>query len=479
MTCAAEVWNDMNDADHAGRRDRAGRAAGPGIAGSGRPRLRLVPREVAELGPISPELALVCPDLAAAARQALPDAPWLRHAPGATTGAARPEPATSGPSAQPPAAEQAPPSERAGPPGGPAEGDPEPVSFDTTDLQLTRHDIRLERCVRGGSPSWKLVLPRGEIIEMTEEARDELPPAEIAALLHAVAGEERLLPVPWYSDDADVAQLQAQVWEQRDAMLRHDPGTRLGADPENLHQFRVASRRLRAFLRVARRLVDTTWAASLRTELGDLGRTSGPVRDLDVLLEQLQHEIQSLDPGELPAGQAVIAALESERERLQRELRAALAEPSYLRLLDRLALPIEASAQPARTSLRKLAARELHRLVRDVQELGGSPDNEALHALRIRVKRVRYAVELGGQPTQPQTERVIGAAKTLQDILGEHQDTVVAERLLADLAGRAADASLVFVAGRLAERQRLRREQLAERLPAAWRQLRRAARKLR
>jgi len=333
--------------------------------------------------------------------------------------------------------------------------------------------------VRGGSPSWKLVLPRGEIIEMTEEARDELPPAEIAALLHAVAGEERLLPVPWYSDDADVAQLQAQVWEQRDAMLRHDPGTRLGADPENLHQFRVASRRLRAFLRVARRLVDTTWAASLRTELGDLGRTSGPVRDLDVLLEQLQHEIQSLDPGELPAGQAVIAALESERERLQRELRAALAEPSYLRLLDRLALPIEASAQPARTSLRKLAARELHRLVRDVQELGGSPDNEALHALRIRVKRVRYAVELGGQPTQPQTERVIGAAKTLQDILGEHQDTVVAERLLADLAGRAADASLVFVAGRLAERQRLRREQLAERLPAAWRQLRRAARKLR
>ncbi|HYA08646.1 MAG TPA: CHAD domain-containing protein, partial [Gaiellaceae bacterium] len=339
MTGAAEVWNDMNEAHHAGRRGRAAGAAGPGIAASGRPRLRLVPREVAELGPISPELALVSPELAAAARQALPDAPWLQHAPGAVTGAALPEPAAEGPTAQLPAPEQAPAPE---PPGRPAEGDPEPVSFDTADLQLTRHDIGLERCVRGGSPSWRLVLPRGEVIELAEEAGDERPPAEIAALLHAVAGEERLLPVPWYSDDADVAQLQAQVWEQRDAMLRHDPGTRLAADPENLHQFRVASRRLRAFLRVARRLVDTTWAASLRAELGELGRTSGPVRDLDVLLEQLRHEIQSLDAEELPAGQAVIAALASERERLQRELLAALAGPSYLRLLDRLALPIQA-----------------------------------------------------------------------------------------------------------------------------------------
>ncbi len=478
MTCAAEVWNDMNDADHAGRWAQARGAAFPRLAESGRPRLRLIPREVAELGPISPELALVCPELAAAAREALPDAPWLRHAPGAVTGAALPDPAASSPPAQRPAAGQAPPPEPAGPPVRPAEGDPEPVSFDTADLRLKRHDIRLERCVRGGSPSWKLVLPRGEIIEVAEEARDEHPPAEIAALLRAVAAEERLLPVPWYSDDADVAQLQAQVWEQRDAMLRHDPGTRLGTDPENLHQFRVASRRLRAFLRVARRLVDTTWAASLRTELGDLGRTSGPVRDLDVLLEQLQDEIQSLDAAELPAGEAVIAALGSERDRLRRELLAALAEPAYLRLLDRLALPIQASAQPARISLRKLATRELHRLVRDVQKLGGSPDDEALHALRIRVKRVRYAVELGGQPARPQTERVIGAAKTLQDLLGEHQDTVVAERLLADLAGRNADSSLVFVAGRLAERQRLRRERLAERLPSAWKQLRRAARKL-
>jgi CHAD domain-containing protein len=469
----------MNGADHAERWALDGRAALRGVTEGGRPRLRLIPRAVAELGPISPELVLVCPELAAAAREALPDPPWSRPAPGALTAAAEPlDPATPSPLAQRPVAEQGMPGP-AGPPDRPDEGDPGPVSFDTADLRLSRHGICLERRVRGGSPSWKLVLPRGEVMEAVEEARDGHPPAEIAALLRAVAGEERLLPVPRYSDDADLARLQAQVWEQRDAMLRHDPGARLGTDPENLHQFRVASRRLRAFLRVARQLVDTTWAASLGTQLGELGRAGGPVRDLDVLLEQLQRELQSLDPGELPAAQALIAALGSERDRLQQMLLVALAEPAYLRLLDRLALPIQASAKPPRISLRRLAARELRRLVRDVQKLGGSPDDEALHALRIKVKRVRYAVELGGEPTRPRTERVIGAAKTLQDLLGEHRDTVVAERLLADLAGRNSNASLAFVAGRLAERQRFRRQRLAEQLPSAWKQLRRAARKLR
>ena len=469
----------MNDADHAERWALDGGAVLRGTAESGQPRLRLIRREVAELGPISPELVLVCPELAAAVREAFPDPLWLRPGPGALTAAAEPpDPAAPSPLARLPVAEQAVRPESAGPPGRPGEGDPGPVSFDTPDLRLKRHGICLERRVRGDSPSWKLVLPRGEVMEMVEEARDGQPPAEIATLLRAVAGEERLLPVPRYSDNADLARLQAQLWEQRDAMLRHDPGTRLGADPENLHQFRVASRRLRAFLRVARQLVDTTWAAPLRTQLGELGRAGGPVRDLDVLLEQLQRELQSLDPAELPAAQALIAALGSERDRLQAELLALLAAPAYLRLLDRLALPIQATARPPRISVRKLAARELRRLVRDVQKLGGSPDDEQLHALRIKVKRVRYAVELGGEPTRPQTKRAIGAAKTLQDLLGEHRDTVVAERLLADLAGRNENASRAFVAGRLAERQRFRRDRLGEQLPPAWKQLRRAARKL-
>ena len=66
------------------------------------------------------------------------------------------------------------------------------------------------------------------------------------------------------------------------ALLAHDPGTRRGDDPEDLHQLRVVTRRQRAFLRAARPLVDSDWATALRAELGWLGGHLGPARDLDV-----------------------------------------------------------------------------------------------------------------------------------------------------------------------------------------------------
>ena len=61
-------------------------------------------------------------------------------------------------------------------------------------------------------------------------------------------------------------------------------GTRLGADVEELHQMRVATRRLRAFLRAGRDLLDPVWAEPLREELRWLGGVLGRVRDLDVLV---------------------------------------------------------------------------------------------------------------------------------------------------------------------------------------------------
>ena len=95
-------------------------------------------------------------------------------------------------------------------------------------------------------------------------------------------------------------------------LLTHDPGTRRGVDPEDLHQLRVATRRLRAFLRAARPLVDKEWAVSLREELGWLGGHLGPARDLDVMLDRLRDEVAALgDDGEAVAGPLV--ALEEER----------------------------------------------------------------------------------------------------------------------------------------------------------------------
>ena len=92
--------------------------------------------------------------------------------------------------------------------------------------------------------------------------------------------------------------LQTQVT----LLLVHDPGTRLGTDEEELHQMRVATRRLRAYLRAARPMLAPDWVANVRTELAWLGSTLGPVRDLDVLLGHLDKECATLH---LPERRAV------------------------------------------------------------------------------------------------------------------------------------------------------------------------------
>jgi CHAD domain-containing protein len=389
--------------------------------------LRLVPQAVAELGPISPELALVCPELADAARE--------------------------------------------------AERDHIGVLLDTPDLLLREHGITLERRRDGDALRWTLTLPRGEVVERAGGEADD-PPAEIADLLRAVGGGRGLGPLPWHVGDADITRLQAQVWAQRRELLRHDPGSRLGHDPENLHQLRVAGRRLRAFLRVARRVFEPAWEADVRAGLRELAGASGPVRDLDVLIDRLRAEVRGLDPVEREGGEALLAELESERRELQRALVGVLGDPAYLLLLERLALPIQVAEQPVRISLRNRAARELRRLVAEVDRLGDSPADEALHALRIRVKRVRYATELAGKRSR-RAGPVIDAAKLLQDVLGDHQDAAVAEERLRRLVESGVSTSAAFVAGRLAERQRLKRDELKRELPAAWRRLRRATRTFR
>jgi CHAD domain-containing protein len=107
-----------------------------------------------------------------------------------------------------------------------------------------------------------------------------------------------------------------------------------------------------------------------------------------------------------------------------------------------------------------LIGRPFRKLSNAVKALGEDPPDDDLHALRIRGKRLRYAAELaepaGGKPIR----QLIRATKELQDVLGEHQDAVVAEsevrRLLAGL-GDPVEAGVAFVAGRLVERERGRK----------------------
>jgi CHAD domain-containing protein len=94
-----------------------------------------------------------------------------------------------------------------------------------------------------------------------------------------------------------VARLHAMLQAQREALLAHEAGVRAGVDLESLHQHRVAARRVRAFLRATRPFLDEEWRASLDERLSELGRLTGPVRDLDVLGERLRGDLQTLPSG--------------------------------------------------------------------------------------------------------------------------------------------------------------------------------------
>ena len=349
--------------------------------------------------------------------------------------------------------------------------------YDTLERDLERAGITVSRFPLEVGAMWRLELPLGEQVEAWEPGNNGLaPPGEIARLIDVVATGKPLLPMPPLGDDPGAIRLRQMLEEQRVSMLRHDPGTRLGTDPENLHQHRVAGRRVRAFVRSTRRFTDAGWRRSLTELLQELGQSTGPVRDYDVLLEHLEHELGRLDIGEQLAGRAILDRLRVEREDARAALLTALGSESYRLLLTRLRFPPRLAAGVTAVPLRKIARKEFRRLLETVEELGGHPDDTMLHRLRIGLKRVRYAAELAA-PGGKTGERFLTAAKALQTLLGEHQDAAVAEERLREVSA-GLDGPTAFVAGRLAERQRWRRAQVKEQLPAAWKRLRTSGRRL-
>lgn len=282
------------------------------------------------------------------------------------------------------------------------------------------------------------------------------------------------LPVP--TRDATLREhLHTMLATQLAAILAHDPGTRHGVDPEELHQLRVATRRLRAFLRAARPLLELEWAESLRAELGWVGGVLGPVRDLDVLLERLHDDARTLDPADQRPLQRLYGLLEAEREVDRDLMLEAMRSDRYLTLLDRLEAAV---AKPRLTtevgSVAEIAAAEFRRFRKAAKALGDPPADEELHALRIRGKRARYSAELAEPVAGKGATRFIQAAKQLQDVLGEHQDSVVAEARIRGALRQLGGKGVSFAAGRLVERERGRRAAAREAYPDALEALLRA-----
>lgn len=143
-------------------------------------------------------------------------------------------------------------------------------------------------------------------------------------------------PVPEKPSAGDV--VQHAIAGSIAALFRHDPGARLGDDPEDVHQARVAVRRLRSDLRTFSTLLDAEWRAGLQDELRWLAAELGAARDTDVLLSRLQAQAGRLPSEDGAAASRLVGLLADDGAQARDQLQTALDTERYLDLVERLVL---------------------------------------------------------------------------------------------------------------------------------------------
>ncbi|MEU3710664.1 CYTH and CHAD domain-containing protein [Streptomyces catenulae] len=267
--------------------------------------------------------------------------------------------------------------------------------------------------------------------------------------------------------------------EQFRALVALDPAVRREL-PDAVHRMRVATRRARGVLRSYRRLLDRTATDPVVAELSWLAGELGIDRDREVLTARIGDGVAAL-PRELRVGpvRTRVRSWSRPRRGAARRLTAVLDGHRYLTLLDTLDRlladpPLRpAAARAPRKELLRAVRKDFRRLsrrmCRALETPPGPERDRALHEARKAAKRFRYGAEAARPALGRTAARCVRRATALQDVLGEHHDTVVTREALRELADRAHTAGeSAFTYGLLHGRQEARAAACEERLPRLW-----------
>ncbi|MCW5891315.1 MAG: CHAD domain-containing protein [bacterium] len=260
-------------------------------------------------------------------------------------------------------------------------------------------------------------------------------------------------------------------------------------DVEGVHQLRVATRRIRVALRLFERFLPAATVAALMDGFAELGRGIGSVRDLDVLAAAIAAGAERLDPAARRALPPLADYVAAERVRALEALRVRLGTPRVRRLLARAEKLGATGPRGAPVRLAEVAPAVTRPLLRGVERRGralasrdavAKASDEALHELRVRVKRLRYACEALAGLDPEAMGPVVARLVTLQDVLGDHQDAVMQAAWLHAAAQRTSfpPATLLATGGLLAGLARRARRR-RRRFLGAWRRFERRGTKRR
>lgn len=259
---------------------------------------------------------------------------------------------------------------------------------------------------------------------------------------------QKAATVPLQADAAPLDAFRRIMLECLAHLQGNHEGALHGKDAEFVHQMRVATRRLRAALRVFAPHLPEAFTAQLLPPLQQLMALLGRVRDLDVLLAEIAAPVTHALPDE-PRLAALSGAITDRQGRAREAAVRHLQSIAHARFL-LLATAVlhqppfvgngdAGTPQTAVETLADFAAARLKRLRRKVREhaaLASADDPASLHRLRIAVKRLRYALEFfaplaAAKPTQ----RMLRQLGRLQDDLGQLNDLANAGLLLMQCAG--------------------------------------------
>jgi CHAD domain-containing protein len=256
---------------------------------------------------------------------------------------------------------------------------------------------------------------------------------------------EKMTPVlaPVLPEDSMAEAGRKILLAELSRMLQHEEGSRSGENIEDVHDMRVAIRRMRSTIRLLKLYVKQKYIRAHNRDLRRLGQVLGDVRDLDVMIEQIRVYQSSLDAEEQAALQTVVEALTARRDEARADLNDYFDSRAYQRLIisfcDFLMQPLPERSHDSQVSPYQvrhvLPALIYDRLsaVRAYDTVVHQADAKTLHALRIEFKRLRYLLSLFQDVLGQQAGEVIEEIKTIQDHLGHLNDGTVARSHLEGL----------------------------------------------
>jgi CHAD domain-containing protein len=263
----------------------------------------------------------------------------------------------------------------------------------------------------------------------------------------------------------------------------NEPAARLGEGPEPLHKLRVTARRMDTILTLFRACLPASLRRS-RPTLKRLRDALGAVRDVDIRLEALNAYGGDVPEGDRPALAPLLQHLRAERVRARSAMLRVLDAAPARHWLDSLAhqLATAAASGPSSASRSAPALRLVPALIRKryrklrkcARRLTPESSMSEFHEVRIRAKKLRYALELAARTYSKPADEMLTALHDFQSRLGTQHDADVTARYLTQLATEppaSFTAATLFMMGRMAERHAREAARIGGKVAKPWRRV--------